>query len=206
MRRLRTTVPSGKWKARRRPQQRQQAVITQGATPTETTEEMAGAVTSLSRVTALLQTVVTRSRSPIECLERPLSRFQTLSEIQPVTEPDKAKRLTKMVMRLFEHWELDTESQLTLLGLSPTSRSVLSTYRKGERAPSSVDAMDRVSYLLAIHKNLRLLFPDAPKLAYGWIKHPCPDLENQTPLTVMKRSRIPGLNRVLTLLDDMVAV
>ena len=43
---------------------------------------------------------------------------------------ESRQKLTKMVMRLFDHWELTTADQLELLGLSANSRRLLTQYRK----------------------------------------------------------------------------
>ena len=77
--------------------------------------------------------------------------------------------LAKMLLTLFDHWNLTTEDQALLLGLASTNRAALSRYRKGEPIGASRDQYDRVGHLLAIHKNLRLLFPKNRELAYSWI-------------------------------------
>ena len=75
--------------------------------------------------------------------------------------------LAKMLLTLFDHWNLTTEDQALLLGLASTNRAALSRYRKGEPIGASRDQYDRVGHLLAIHKNLRLLFPKNRELASG---------------------------------------
>ena len=82
---------------------------------------------------------------------------------------DERKKLAKMVTRLFELWNLSTADQLELLGLSRTSRSQLSKYRKGGAIPSSRDMLDRIGWLLSIHKSLRLLYPRNENIRYTWI-------------------------------------
>ena len=70
---------------------------------------------------------------------------------------DARRNLAKLVTRLLELWKLPTGEQLDLLGLSETSRSLLSRYRKGEPLSAGRDVLDRVGWLMAIHKALRLL-------------------------------------------------
>ena len=62
-----------------------------------------------------------------------------------------------------------TAEQLNLLGLSETSRALLTKYRKGEPLPLSRDVQDRVGWLLSIHKALRLLYPQNEGLRYSWV-------------------------------------
>lgn len=105
-------------------------------------------------------------------------------------------------MALFERWNLSTDVQLSLLGLSPESRKLLGLYRRGERGlPASRDALDRAGYLLGMHKALRLLFPENPRLRYGWINLRNRQLEGRTPLEVMLEEGLVGFARVARFLD-----
>ena len=88
--------------------------------------------------------------------------------------------LASMITRLFEHWQLPQEVQLALLGLSSNSRALLSQYRQGKRAiPHSHDVLDRVGWLLSIHKALRLLYPHDENLRYQWVRQPNKHLDNR---------------------------
>jgi len=115
--------------------------------------------------------------------------------------PDARSALAKMIIRLFTHWELSTSDQLELLGLSPKSRGLLARYAKGEALPEGRDSLDRVGFLLAIHKSLRLLYPYNPELRYSWVNRRNTAFNNLTPLTVMKEQGIIGLARVARYLD-----
>ncbi|MDY6850328.1 MAG: antitoxin Xre/MbcA/ParS toxin-binding domain-containing protein [Thermodesulfobacteriota bacterium] len=115
--------------------------------------------------------------------------------VDPTTKENRSK-LAKMIMRLFEHWDIPVADQLELLGQSPKSRNLLGKYRKGEPLPAGRDSMDRVGYLLSIHSSLQTLFPENPNLVYKW-----PHVRNQafagrTPLEVMKEEGHLGLIKV----------
>lgn len=81
---------------------------------------------------------------------------------QAVAVPNHADQdrsaLARMVTRAFELWGLGSEDQLAMLGLSIGNRTALSRYRKGQPLAASRDLLDRAGHLLAIHKNLRLIF------------------------------------------------
>jgi len=110
--------------------------------------------------------------------------------------------LTKMIMRLFELWNLTTQEQLQLLGLEPNARSTLARYRQpGAAFGSGRDFMDRVSQLLNIHKSLRLIFPHNPELVYQWPKSPNQVFGNKTPVQVMQEYGFSGVLMVRTYLD-----
>ncbi len=114
---------------------------------------------------------------------------------------DERKKLTKMVTRLFELWDLSTADQLELLGLSRTSRSQLSKYRKGGALPSSRDMLDRIGWLLSIHKSLRLLYPRNENIRYAWVNRQNQMLNEQRPLDVMKEQGLIGIASVARYLD-----
>jgi hypothetical protein len=109
--------------------------------------------------------------------------------------------LAKMIIRLFTHWKLSTSDQLELLGLSPKSRGLLAKYAKGEALPEGRDSLDRVGWLMSIHKSLRLLYPYNPEIRYSWVNRRNTAFNNLTPLTVMKEQGIIGLARVARYLD-----
>ena len=114
--------------------------------------------------------------------------------------------LAKMVLTLFEHWNLTTEDQAMLLGLASSNRAALSRYRKGEPIGTSRDQYDRVGQLLAIHKNLRLLFPKNRELAYCWISTRNKAFDNLTPVDVIKEWGFAGLLMVRSYLDHAKGV
>jgi hypothetical protein len=116
---------------------------------------------------------------------------------------ENRKKLVKMIMRLFEHWELDTASQLNLLGLSPTSRALLSKYRSGEQALATRDALDRIGWLLSIHKALRLLYPHNENIRYSWVNRRNQVFDNLSPLEIMKEQGIIGLAKIARYLDHL---
>jgi uncharacterized protein (DUF2384 family) len=118
-----------------------------------------------------------------------------------VENSDARRKLARMVIRLFELWNLPTADQLELLGLSRTSRAQLSKYRKGGALPSSRDMLDRIGWLLSIHKNLRLLYPRNENIRYTWVKRRHQILDDQRPLDIMKYQGLIGIARVARYLD-----
>lgn len=116
---------------------------------------------------------------------------------------ESRKKLAKLITHLFEKWGLDTATQLNLLGLSVTSRALLGPYRMGTKPlPNTRDQFDRIGWLLAIHKALRLLYPYNEELRYHWIMHKNRAFHNQTPLELMVEEGIIGLAKVARYLDS----
>ena len=116
---------------------------------------------------------------------------------------EERKKMAKMVTRLFELWGLSTADQLELLGLSRTSRSQLIKYRKGGALPSSRDMLDRIGWLLSIHKNLRLLYPRNENIRYTWVNRKNTMLNKQRPLDVMKEKGLIGIASIARYLDSV---
>ena len=113
-------------------------------------------------------------------------------------------KLTRMIMRLFDHWKLSTADQLELLGLSANSRRMLTQYRKDKALPSNRDMQDRLGWLMVIHQDLRTLYPENPELCYSWVSRRSRHLDNLAPIEVMKEQGFLGIFRVAQLLEHLV--
>ncbi|EQD25597.1 MAG: hypothetical protein D084_Lepto4C00066G0002 [Leptospirillum sp. Group IV 'UBA BS'] len=111
--------------------------------------------------------------------------------------------IAKMLMQLFDHWAVSTSDQLGMLGLSTDNRAALSRYRNGEPIASNRDSIERAGHLLAIHKNLRLLFPHNRDLAYQWMSARNKAFEEKTPVEVICEFGFAGLLMVRSYLDRM---
>ena len=109
--------------------------------------------------------------------------------------------LAKMVTRAFELWKLGTEEQLAMLGLATTNRAALGRYRRGEPLAANRDLLERAGHVLAIHKNLRLVFPQDRDLAYAWMSQRNKAFEGRTPVEVIKEWGFAGMLTVRAYLD-----
>jgi hypothetical protein len=99
---------------------------------------------------------------------------------------DTRVRLARMIMRLLEHWGLSAEDQCLLLGLSPSARTSLARYRRGEPLADNMDLLGRVGHLLSIHKSLRIIFPHDRDLAYRWVTQPSDRFGGRRPVDIMR--------------------
>ena len=128
-----------------------------------------------------------------------------MSHVQAATTQGTTDRgaISKMLMQLFGHWAISTEDQLDMLGLAKDNRAALARYRKGAPISASRDANERAGHLLAIHKNLRLLFPHNRDLAYRWMSTRNKAFEGRTPVDVVKDYGFAGLLMVRSYLDRM---
>lgn len=118
-----------------------------------------------------------------------------------MNQPVDRSAIAKMLMKMFDLWNMTTEEQLDVLGLSTANRAALTRYRKGEPIAQSRDMLDRAGYLLAIHKNLRLLFPHNRDLAYAWMRTRNKAFDGRTPVEVIREWGFAGLLTVRAYLD-----
>jgi hypothetical protein len=109
--------------------------------------------------------------------------------------------LARMVTRAFEHWKLGTEAQLAMLGLATNNRTALSRYRRGAPLAANRDLLERAGHVLAIHKNLRLIFPQDRDLAYAWMTQRNKAFEGRTPVDVIREWGFAGMLMVRSYLD-----
>ena len=109
--------------------------------------------------------------------------------------------LAQLVTQLFERWELSNAQQLELLGIPSGSASTLARYRRGEPLAATRDLIERVGHLLAIHKSLRLYFPENRSVAYRWMTTRNADFDNHTPMEMVQQYGFAGLLMVRSYLD-----
>lgn len=119
----------------------------------------------------------------------------------PLYDEPGRKNLSRALTRLFDHWQLDSEQQLALLGFNHNSRTTLKRYRDGAPLANRRDLLERAGHLLAIHKNLRLIYSRNRQTAYGWMRSPNRDFDERAPIEVVQESGLLGLALVRAYLD-----
>ena len=128
-------------------------------------------------------------------------------DIEPVdlSSPEARLHATKMVMSLFDHWQLAPRDQLTLLGLSENSKSSLTRYRRGKPIANRRDTLERVGMLLGIHTRLRTLFPHNRDCVYAWMSSPNKAFDGLTPVGVVRQHGDDGLSMLVRYLEKAMA-
>jgi hypothetical protein len=63
------------------------------------------------------------------------------------------------------------------------------------------DMLDRIGWLLSIHKSLRLLYPRNEHIRYTWVNRRNRILDDQRPLDIMTSQGLIGIARVARFLD-----
>lgn len=112
------------------------------------------------------------------------------------------KDLTGPALRTFfriaEAWGLKEKEQMSLLGLD--SRATLQSWKRGDVAAISKDALERISYVLGIYKGLQILLP---KTADEWVRKPntAPLFGGRTALERMASGNVADLYVVRQYVD-----
>lgn len=110
---------------------------------------------------------------------------------------ESRRDLAQLILKLFSLWSLAETDRLELLGLQ-TSLD-LERFTQGEDLLTD-DLLERIGWLLSIHKALRALYPKNAEICYGWINCRNTAFNDSTPLVVAKEGII-GLARVAHYLD-----
>lgn len=116
-----------------------------------------------------------------------------VSRQENAIDPSKA---LPVVFRILDKWQCSTDEQLTLLGIS--SRSTLNKYKESSGGIRlGVDLQERMSYILNIHKSLRVLF-SLDESIYGWVRKPNshPFFAGRSAMDVMQGGRVADLYEV----------
>jgi hypothetical protein len=132
-----------------------------------------------------------------------MSRVNATVHFEPVFLNNvERKQQTKMIMRLFEHWQLTYKQQAIALGLSPNTETSIHRYKNGRQClPLYRDIQDRVGHLLAIHKYLRRAYPFNKNFVYHWITTPNSDFNLQIPFDIICKEGYMGLVKVRNYLE-----
>lgn len=120
---------------------------------------------------------------------------------RPADDARKAQVALHAFFRLVDFWELNTQQAMTLLGAS--SRSTYMSWKAKAPAKLSPDTLERISYLLGMHKALRILFSRDVQSVRDWIKAPNsnPLFGNKSALERMLSGRVADLYEVRRFLD-----
>ena len=88
----------------------------------------------------------------------------------PVKTKETSVTALKAFFSLADKWELSREQAMILLGIDSTS--TYANWKKGQSGALPKDTLERISYLLGIHKSLRILFSRNIDSVYQWVRKP----------------------------------
>jgi len=120
-----------------------------------------------------------------------------------ITSGDAGRVALSFFFNLMEHWGCSKEQQCTLLGSIGNT-----TYFKYKKLPNvrlPHDTLERISYLMGVHKALRILFSNQPERAYEWVHkaNAAPPFNGRSAMTYMLAGRVVDLADVRRYLDGV---
>ena len=116
---------------------------------------------------------------------------------------DERVNLAHLVTRCMARWGLDEMTQARLLGYDTTHTGRVARHRKGSPIRNNVDALRRVSLLLAVHGGLKALFESDTVRMRVWLQSPCRMLNDQSPIQWATTSML-GLYDIANHLKDLI--
>ncbi|WP_277051971.1 MbcA/ParS/Xre antitoxin family protein [Zestomonas thermotolerans] len=129
----------------------------------------------------------------------------TARKPDPLADLDSPKAgqvALKFFFSLMDKWRCSVEEQMVLLG--SIGRSTLYKYRQLPEIRLPRDTLERVSYLMGIHKSLRILFGDKPS-TYEWVRKPNSEapFNGKSALELMLAGSVVDLATVRRYLDGV---
>ena len=111
-------------------------------------------------------------------------------------------KMTRAIMNMFDELQINPTCQVNLLGMpDDTKPRIMDRYRKGTPFPDDEQTMLRIEHLVAIYDALRTSFPRNAKMGHHWLTSPNRHFNFHTPLQVMLKDGMGGLENVRGRLD-----
>jgi len=128
----------------------------------------------------------------------------TLNAQQQLDSPDSGRVALKFFFNLMALWGCNVEQQRTLLGKVGNT-----TFYKYKQLPDNVrlprDTLERISYLMGIHKALSIIFSNSRDRVYQWVSSPndAAPFNGQSALSYMLTGRVVDIADVRRYLDGV---
>lgn len=116
-----------------------------------------------------------------------------LLERPDTSSPEAGRVALKFFFNIMEKWGCTPVQQRILLG--GIGNTTFHKYRKLPNVRLPRDTQERISYIMGIHKALRILFSNSPERAYEWVykANMAPPLNGQSALDFMLTGRVIDL-------------
>jgi hypothetical protein len=119
------------------------------------------------------------------------------------TTPDAGRVALTFFFNLMAHWGCSAAEQKVLLG--GVGNTTFYKYRKLPPVRLPRDTLERISYLMGIHKALRIIFSNSPERAYEWVRQPnaAAPFNGRSALEYMLQGRVVDLADTRRYLDGI---
>jgi hypothetical protein len=129
--------------------------------------------------------------------------LQALQTQPDLSSGDAGRVALTFFFNLMNLWQCPVDQQRVLLGSVSNS-----TYFNWKKLPSirlPRDTLERISYLMGVHKDLRILFSNQPERAYEWVHraNAAAPFNGRSALDYMLAGRVIDLADVRRYLDGV---
>jgi hypothetical protein len=114
----------------------------------------------------------------------------------------KAKVALSTFFNIMTAWKIMVKDQIILLG--QPSESTYYNWKKGKAASISRDTLERISLIIGIYKDLRILFPIESQ-ANAWVHKDNERFNGNSSISFMLKGQYTHLIDMRRYLDDQVA-
>jgi hypothetical protein len=135
---------------------------------------------------------------------RKIDMAMTSPQLQPELDSADAGRVAlTFFFNLMALWQCPVDQQRALLGSIPGSTYF--SWKKLGKVRLPRDTLERISYLMGIHKALRILFSNQPERAYEWVHkaNAAAPFNGRSALDYMLAGRVIDLADVRRYLDGV---
>jgi len=128
---------------------------------------------------------------------------ELLLERPETASPEAGRVALKFFFNVMELWGCAPAQQRTLLG--GIGNTTYHKYKKLPQVRLPHDTLERISYLMGVHKVLRILFSNSPDKVYEWVHKPnaAPPFNGQSALDYMLQGRVVDLADTRRYLDGV---
>lgn len=129
--------------------------------------------------------------------------MKALHTTPDVSSGDAGRVALTFFFNLMDLWQCPVEQQRALLGA--ISNSTYFNWKKLPNVRLPRDTLERISYLMGIHKDLRILFSNQPERAYEWVRkaNTAAPFNGRSALEYMLAGRVVDLADVRRYLDGV---
>lgn len=99
-------------------------------------------------------------------------------------EPTRLTGPVRFVLKLMEHWRLESGDAAGLLGFDRSDANYVTSVLDGHERLRGKDVRDRIFYLYGIRKSLRSLFRDR-ETENAWLREPHAALNGKSPMALL---------------------
>ena len=128
---------------------------------------------------------------------------ELLLEHSETASPEAGRVALKFFFHVMKLWGCSPAQQRALLG--GIGNTTYHKYKKLPQVRLPHDTLERISYLMGMHKALRILFSNSLDKAYEWVHKPnaAPPFNGQSALDYMLQGRVVDLADTRRYLDGV---